>query len=278
MRMPRLNLGLDDQQVITGLLRITDIFIVVGTAFTAFYLHHGFKQLPDHYYVAIALAALLTANFLHINQVYRFADLRRFSVQLGAITTGFIAIAVTLLLIAYFGKVSQNFSRVWATYWVISAFVSLLGLHAACALVIRNFYETGKLSYNIAIIGAGDPGARFYNHIMALKDSGIRVSGVFDDRVGRFDQSATACDHRLRAAGTTAREQLIAIALMQSNRLKRNSEFGVDDLRERGRVALAIILGAADQGYRAVLLESDPTHLGRRRACCLEVTGKADTA
>ncbi len=187
--MPRLNLGLDDQNVITGVLRIADIAVVAGTSVVAYVLHHGIKPLPDQYVVAIVVAGLLTANFMHVSNVYRFSDLRRFSVQLGGITSSCIGIAVALLLLAYFGKVSENFSRAWALYWVISAFVSLLTLHGLIVLLFNAWRDSGRLTYNIAVIGAGEEGARLWRYLNERSQSGVRIVGMFDDRQSRIDES-----------------------------------------------------------------------------------------
>jgi putative colanic acid biosynthesis UDP-glucose lipid carrier transferase len=186
---PRFNLGIDDQRVLIGALRIVDILIVSGTGLCAYTWRHSASGIPDHYLVAIAIGALLSANYLQIGKLYRFEGLHRFAVQFGALTASWIAVIVTLLLIAYFGKVSSGFSRMWAGYWFISAYLLLLTTRGAFSVLLHRWRLQGRLTHNVVVIGAGEFGARLIRHLNQQRSNGIRVLGLFDDQISRTPQS-----------------------------------------------------------------------------------------
>ena len=186
---PRFNLGIDDQRVLVGALRIVDVVIVAGTGLCAYGLRHSTYSVPDHYLVAIAIGALLSANYLQIGKLYRFEGLHRFAAQFGALTASWVAVIVTLLLIAYFGKVSSGFSRIWAGYWFVSAYLMLMITRGAFSILLHRWRLQGKLTHNVVVVGAGEFGARLIRHLNQQRSGGIRVLGLFDDRETRTPTS-----------------------------------------------------------------------------------------
>lgn len=195
MKFPRFSLGMEDQRVIIGALRVVDVLTVVGTGLGAYVMRHGAQNIPDHYLVAIAIASLLTANYLQLGKLYRFEGLQNFALQFGALTASWAAVIVTLLLLAYFGKVSEEFSRIWATYWFSAAYVSLVIVRSVFSLLLHRWRLQGRLTYNVAVVGAGTVGARLVRHLDRHKGSGIRILGLFDDRRTRIPD--TIGDHRV---------------------------------------------------------------------------------
>lgn len=195
MKLPRFSLGMDDQRVIIGALRLIDVLIVMGTGLGAYVIRHGTQNIPDHYLVAIAIASLLTANYLQLGKLYRFEGLQRFALQFGALTASWVAVIVTLSLIAYFGKVSHEFSRIWVTYWFSAAYISLVIVRSAFSLLLHRWRLQGRLTYNVVVVGAGNVGARLVRHLDRHKGTGIRILGLFDDRRTRIPH--TIGDHRV---------------------------------------------------------------------------------
>jgi exopolysaccharide biosynthesis polyprenyl glycosylphosphotransferase len=186
---------MDDQRVIIGALRVVDVLIVVGTGLGAYVLRHGTINVADHYLVAIAISGLLTANYFQLGKLYRFEGLHRFAPQFGALTASWVAVIVTLLLMAYFGKVSDEFSRIWATYWFGAAYVSLVVTRSVFSLLLHRWRLQGRLTYNVVVVGAGDVGTRLVEHLDRQKSSGIRIIGLFDDRKTRIPH--TIGEHRV---------------------------------------------------------------------------------
>jgi len=186
---PRFNLSIDDQRVLVGALRVVDVIIVAGTGLCAYAVRHNSYNVPDYYLVAIAIGALLSANYLQIGKLYQFEGLHHFAVQFGALTASWIAVIVTLLLIAYFGKVSSGFSRIWAGYWFVSAYLLLLTTRGAFSVLLHRWRLQGRLTHDVVVVGAGEFGARLIQYLNQQRGGGIRVLGLFDDRKTRVPQS-----------------------------------------------------------------------------------------
>lgn len=191
MILPRFNLGIDDQRILAGILRIVDIFIVSGTGLWAYGLRHSTYSIPDHYLVAIAIGALLGANYMQLGKLYRFDGLHRFAVQFSTLTACWLAVIVTLLLIAYFGKVSTGFSRIWAGYWFVSAYILLVTTRGAFSVLLHRWRLQGRLTHNIVVVGSGEFGARLIRHLNQQRSAGIRVLGLFDDQMTETPQSVS---------------------------------------------------------------------------------------
>jgi putative colanic acid biosynthesis UDP-glucose lipid carrier transferase len=182
-------LDLDDQQVVVGALRFADILMVAATGFASYWFRHGTYRVPEEYLVAIAIGALLTANYMQIAKLYRFAELHRFALQFGTLTASWSAVILTILLIGYFGKVSENFSRVWAVSWFVSAYIALAALRGLVSLLLDRWARQGRLTYNVVIVGAGTFGERLVRYLERQRNAGVRVLGLFDDRRTRVPTS-----------------------------------------------------------------------------------------
>ena len=182
-------LGLDDQQVVVGALRFADVLMVAATGVASFWFRHGTYKVPEEYLVAIAIGALLAANYMQMARLYRFAELHRFALQFGTLTASWSAVILTLLVIGYFGKVSENFSRVWAVSWFVSAYIALVGLRGLVSLLLERWARQGRLTYNVVVVGAGPFGERLIRHLEGQRESGVRVLAVFDDRRTRIPDS-----------------------------------------------------------------------------------------
>jgi Undecaprenyl-phosphate glucose phosphotransferase len=223
----RFNLGIDDQKVLIGLLRAVDVLVISATGFCAYWWRHDTANIADHYLVAIAIGALLSANYLQIGKMYRFEGLHRFAMQLGALTACWIAVMVTLLLIAYFGKVSSGFSRIWAGYWFVSAYLLLVTTRGVFSMVLHRWRLQGRLTHNIVVVGAGEFGARLIRHLNQQRGGGIRILGLFDDRktrtpdsVGEFPVLGSIDDLLQFVRNHRVDQVVIAISWNAGNRLE----------------------------------------------------------
>ncbi len=173
----------DFETVLLGALRLSDVAIVVLAGVFAFWLRYGATELPPNpYLVAIAIAALLMANYAHFAHIYRLPALRRVLAGYGALATAWLGVAVTLVAIAYLTKSSDFYSRLWFVMWVALALVTLFLLRLAIADQVRTWMHEGKLTRNLVIVGAGEHGQKLVERLALHPDPSLRVLGLFDDR------------------------------------------------------------------------------------------------
>ncbi len=173
----------DFATVLIGVLRVADVAILVLAGVFAYWLRHGATALPPNpYLVAIAIGALLMANYAHFAHIYSLAALRRVMAGYGALATALFAVAVTLVAIAYLTKSSDLYSRLWFVMWIALALLSLFILRLAIADQVRTWMYEGKLTRNLVVVGAGEYGQKLMERIAARPDPSLRVLGFFDDR------------------------------------------------------------------------------------------------
>src|ERR1700690_664950 len=70
----------------------------------------------------------------------------------------------------------------------------------------------------------------------------------------------------------------VAVALFELDAVEGNDELRAENLRERGRMTLAVVEGAGDQPDRAVVLEPDLAEFDARRCGDFEIGAYRDAA
>ncbi len=173
----------DLQTFLMGFLRIGDVAAVIISGILAYRARELNFDLPGGYQIAIALGVLLTLNYFHFARLYRFANLAAPVQQFGRLAVTWIVVIVTLILVAYFTKTSEDYSRIWVALWFSFSFVGFLCLRFLAIFLIRRWRKTGALTLNIAIVGANKLGLSLVNHLTEDKQSGMRLAGFFDDRM-----------------------------------------------------------------------------------------------
>ena len=97
---------------------------------------------------------------------------------------------VILLLTAglYFLKVSDELSRLWLATWSVTSAVALCGFRLLTASAVERLIRTGRLTKNVAIIGATEIGQQLAAKFIQ-EFHGLRLVGIFDERRSRFAKS-----------------------------------------------------------------------------------------
>jgi Undecaprenyl-phosphate glucose phosphotransferase len=173
-------------EIIAGIVVAFDFCLVTVAAVTAFVVYFVASGEPKpesgHYILTSVFAATLFVNGFERLGGYRLKQLVRLRWQLTHVLTVWASAVSLLLLVAFFAKILESYSRGWALASIIAA-VCLLSagrpiLHLALARWVRN----GSLARIIAIVGAGNEGQRLIRKLQQSRDPSVAVCGVFDDR------------------------------------------------------------------------------------------------
>jgi Undecaprenyl-phosphate glucose phosphotransferase len=165
----------------TGVLRAFDPLAVALAAWLAYWARHGSWVLPDLYVIAIVVACVLTMNILQMARVYAFPTLSRLVVQIGRLVWAWGAVVLVLIALAYFTQTSLAFSRAFVIGWVAISFGLLLVLRLLFLLRIDTWRRDGRLSLDVAIIGAGELTAQLIRQLHQEGPGRYRIAGIFDD-------------------------------------------------------------------------------------------------
>jgi putative colanic acid biosynthesis UDP-glucose lipid carrier transferase len=174
----------DSQTLVRGLLRTADVLVVIASAVIAYWLRHDSLDIPFYYQAAIVLAAVLTVNFTQLAGVYRFSVLEHVPSQILHALVAWAGVMVTLLIMAYFTRTSEWFSRAWVVMWLALAISGFIAIRLAALLQLWRLKQRGELCTQIAIVGARELGRAVIRQLREDQVEDVRLVGVFDDAEG----------------------------------------------------------------------------------------------
>jgi Undecaprenyl-phosphate glucose phosphotransferase len=76
-------------------------------------------------------------------------------------------------------KVSDDFSRLWLMTWAMLSSIALCGSRLISTTAVKALTQSGRLTKNIAIVGASEAGQRLATKLVQ-EGSGTRLIGLFD--------------------------------------------------------------------------------------------------
>jgi Undecaprenyl-phosphate glucose phosphotransferase len=173
----------DLEALVSGALRVADAAIVVVAAVVSYGFRHGTYGLPNLYLMAVMAAVALTVNYMHIARVYEFGNLTRLTAQFGLLSMSWTAVMLSLIALAYFTQTSIAFSRAFVLGWFLISFGGFVLARVLLLMQIDRWRRAGRLSLNVAVIGAGPLGRQLLRHLASLGEEQYRIIGVFDDQV-----------------------------------------------------------------------------------------------
>ena len=154
------------------------------------YPYHQFEYLEyfPYFSLTIGTTILMILSFA-LSGVYDVLDGRNSVLTLWFTVKCLVTALLLLTACLFILKISDNVSRLWLGTWSLSSAVALSGFRWFVALAARRLRESGRLTRNIAVVGASEIG-----HQLALKFtqdcSGSRLVGLFDERRSRFVQGS----------------------------------------------------------------------------------------
>ena len=146
--------------------------------------HHetiDIKYLP--YFVSTVSATIIMIFSFARSGVYDVFDEFK---RAGVLRTIKCLLVVILLFTAclFILKVSDNVSRLWLATWSITSAIALCGFRLLTASAARRLRQTGRLTKNVAIVGASEVGQQLAAKFIQER-LGTRLVGIFDERQSR---------------------------------------------------------------------------------------------
>jgi Undecaprenyl-phosphate glucose phosphotransferase len=154
------------------------------------YPNHQFEYIEylPYFLLTIGTTTVAILSFA-LSGAYDVLDGRNTVVILRSTIKCLVAVLLLLTACLFILKVSDNVSRLWLGTWSSISAVALWGFRLFVAFAARRLREGGRLTRNIAVVGASEIG-----HRLALKltqdCSGTRLIGLFDERRSRFAQGS----------------------------------------------------------------------------------------
>jgi Undecaprenyl-phosphate glucose phosphotransferase len=181
-------IGLSRLMVISCIV-IMDAAIVSLTGAFAYWLYvHGSEpeRLPS-YAAAIALMTLAVLQIFTVSGLYRFDVITNPMHRIFKLISLIVSIFLFFLSVAFFLKVTDDFSRVWATTWLAAMILLIPVGRAAGTKLLRGLARRDLVGKNIIVYGAGAQAVSIIRHIEAANRPWDRIIAVFDDRKTRTE-------------------------------------------------------------------------------------------
>jgi Undecaprenyl-phosphate glucose phosphotransferase len=177
-------------KIISDAVRVADFAMIVLLAVLT-YVIYDVGYLADYedlgrYLITATSSALLFSIVYQWNGGYRFERLTFLSWQLPRILLAWFGTFSFLLILAFAAKISNTYSRGWASGWIIGVAMYLPLSRIGLKFVIAHLAQQGHFLRNIVVVGHGETGKRFIEKLRKSPDSGTRIVGVFDDRKSRI--------------------------------------------------------------------------------------------
>jgi Undecaprenyl-phosphate glucose phosphotransferase len=217
--------------ILAWIVGAADFCLVLAAAVSAFAAYYNVVDRtvgePGRHILTALLAAMLFVGGFERLGGYQLRQLSKLKWQLTRILMTWSMLVSVLLLAAFIGKTSGNYSRGWTLAWIVGAIGMQLTGRCLLEITTRRSPGGGYLARNIVIVGAGDEGQQLVGKLQRSQDKSIVIRGIFDDRKSRIPQTVDGVsvlgtsDDLLRFARQVRIDDvIIALPLDADRRLK----------------------------------------------------------
>lgn len=171
--------------VLAAVLRIVEFLAVTGIGIGVYFAYVvPMDGVKISYLITCVLGGILTLVALQAADSYQISSLRTNVQQLGRVLGAWAAVFAVLALLAFFSRISENYSRVWFGSWFVGGAIFFTMFRAIIAAQVRRWARDGRLERRAVIVGGGKNAEDLIMSLEAQADNDIRICGIFDDRKG----------------------------------------------------------------------------------------------
>ncbi|WP_442754063.1 undecaprenyl-phosphate glucose phosphotransferase [Methylocystis sp. JAN1] len=179
--------------VLAGLVRLVELVLLLGAGVLIheIYVAANWGRSLDYYLVmpAMALSAIVAIQSLGLYATSAFRAPMRNGLKIAA---AWSLVFVAALIVLFFFKLDDSFSRVWLLGWYVSGLALLAGERLALSLIVRMLTRQGKLDRRTVIVGGGELADPVLRDLAAQNDSDLQILGLFDDRTDKRSPDVVA--------------------------------------------------------------------------------------
>jgi putative colanic acid biosynthesis UDP-glucose lipid carrier transferase len=164
---------------ISWIQRLSDCLVVLSLLI--FFCWHRGVPFERHYYGLAAITFLLILIVLQAAKLYvpwRGRSLARLTTR---VLVAWVVVVTILACLAFFSKLSYEFSRLVVLYWVVATPVALIFLRLLVYSVLKYARSKGFNSRTAVIGGAGVLGHQLAENMVFSPWMGVCLEGFFDD-------------------------------------------------------------------------------------------------
>lgn len=169
--------------LINGIVRVLDFLGLIAISMGVYYAYlypdggNGLK-----YLAVSAFGSFLTMAAIQAIDGYQVETFKHFIGNISKGITGFVFSVLVMLVVAFFAKISVDYSRVWMASWFAGGVAFFICFRTSVTIYVQRLMAEGRIERRAVIVGGGDPAAELIRSLEAQPNSDIRVCGIFDDR------------------------------------------------------------------------------------------------
>jgi len=168
--------------VLTGLLRLTDILLISGTAIAAAYTSPEAAGLGLVNLFVTGAAILFALAFFQAADVYQVSVMRHGLSQIGRVAAGWTLVFTMFAVLRSTTGIGAGVSDAWIGAWYALSLTGLCLSRFVVYRLVRHWMNSGRLERRAIIVGGGTAAQELIHDLEAQSDNDIRICGIFDDR------------------------------------------------------------------------------------------------
>ena len=121
-----------------------------------------------------------------MSALYKISELNHLSARLYRLVLTYGGVLVTLIVLNYLLKISEQISRIWSVAWFGLALLLLMTMRIVVWRMVGNLYRAGKFATPVAIIGSRSSIRHLIEMLSPELGKSVDLVGVFDAEQGGF--------------------------------------------------------------------------------------------
>ena len=178
------------EPIMAGFMALSDGAIIGLSGLCLYLIHPGWDVARNsNYLTVIIFVSIVAVAVFFSNNLLVFDNGSSLKQRIGNILRVYSLFFLALIVFTFALKISGSFSRIWVFSWFLTSACSLVLIRMAVHMAVFEWSETGKLTRNLAIVGANEQSRRLIESLSKNGTPWIRVAGIFDDRTGRVPET-----------------------------------------------------------------------------------------
>jgi Undecaprenyl-phosphate glucose phosphotransferase len=175
------------EPIIVGLMAAADGLVILVSGLCLYLIHPGWGEAVDSNYTAIIfVTTFITILMFYFAGLYVINYRGTFKQQTGKLLGVYSVFFLMLIAVIFAFKTSDDFSRIWVFSWFLASAGLLVLERSLFHIMICKWGNNGRMTRNVAIIGANELAERLVQSIRKNDGPWMRIAGIFDDRTDRI--------------------------------------------------------------------------------------------
>ena len=164
-----------------------DVVVVALAAHGSYFARFGALFPPAEYLSAILLGGLLTFGGAYFAGAYKRRAFERYGRLVRPILLSWLAVALFLILLAFVGKFSEQYSRAWAINWFFISAAGFLVVRVGGIWLRRRLVASGSVAVRVAIVGPQGQTTQIRDDLVRQYETGVDIVGSYALRIADED-------------------------------------------------------------------------------------------